>query len=93
MSKLSDFEVQELACYVCGLTEKQTDELLNKDDRSEEELLFDRYGIDFEQFYNIVSDLIKFTPVVQTALSGMKVQAFVRGNVTLARIFVEEQND
>lgn len=90
MRKLNDFEVQELACYVCGLNEEQTDEILNKDDGSEEELLFDRYGVDFEQFYNIVNDLIKFTPVIKTVLSGLKAHAFVKGNVTIARLFVEE---
>lgn len=88
-NKLSDFEVRELACYACGLSERQTDDILNKADGSEEEMLIKAYGVDIEQYSRIVTDLIKFTPLTKAALGDSKMHAFVRGNVAIARVFVE----
>lgn len=41
------------------------------------DLLYDRYEIDFDQFEKLVKDLLKFTPIVRTAVTNTKVHAFI----------------
>ena len=41
------------------------------------DLLYDLYGIDFDQFEKLAKDLLKFTPIVRTALTNTPVHAFI----------------
>ena len=91
MEKLRDFEVQELAGHMLGKSEDEVEEMLTRDDGTLDELLFEKYGVEFEQFYIIVNDLIKFTPIVQLGLTGSRFHAFVLGNMAIAKLNVEEK--
>ena len=91
MAKLRYYKVQELAGYMLGKSEEEVDEMLDQDDGTLDELLYEKYNVEFEQFYEIVNDLIKFTPIVQSVLSCSKFHAFVRDNVAIAKLTVEEK--
>jgi len=91
MEKLRDFEVQELAGHMLGKSEDEVEEMLNEDDGTLDELLLEKYNVEFEQFYIIVNDLIKFTPIVQLGLTGSRFHAFVLGNMAIAKLNVEEK--
>lgn len=41
------------------------------------DLLYDLYGVDFGQFEKLAKDLLKFTPIVRTALTNTPVHAFI----------------
>ncbi len=41
------------------------------------DLIYEKYGINSENFEKIVKDLVKFTPIIKTALTETKVQGFV----------------
>ncbi len=66
------WDIQELAAIACGLTEDQYSELLNsgKADEMLDEMLNSKFGMDLEQFSNVAEALLKFTPVLQSPLSG-----------------------
>jgi len=78
-----DWDIEELACLACGKTEAETEEIINNGEV--DELLADKYSIDFETYSKIVQDLLPFTPVVQTALTETKFHAFVHNNNTVVR--------
>lgn len=55
------------------------------------DLLYDRYEIDFDQFEKLVKDLLKFTPIVRTALTNTKVHAFINFKGDLNTILMREE--
>lgn len=92
---MSDFwETEELACYVLGKTEEESNEIIN-DPGSIDGLLLDRYEgqVDHNLFHQIVMDLLPFTPQINTALTEKPVHAFVRkdkhGYVSIVRMDAE----
>ena len=42
-----------------------------------EELLYKKYGIDFDEFETLIEDLLDYTPIVETAITNTKVHAFI----------------
>lgn len=89
------FDLQLLAGAALGLTEEQTDEIIN-DDEDFDTPLMEKFGVDFEQFSEVASALIHLTPTVQSPLTGKVSHAFVRqlggGNcVAIAKIDAKEQ--
>lgn len=42
-----------------------------------EELLYEKYGIDFDKFETLIEDLLDYTPIVRTAITNTKVHAFI----------------
>ena len=80
--KMDPMSVQELVCAVLGLDPNEDE---NEDWGLLEDLLFKRYEIDMEQFEKIAGDLLKLTPIVETAITGTKYHAFVRGDEIIAR--------
>lgn len=42
-----------------------------------EELLYEKYGIDFDKFEILIEDLLSYTPIVRTAITNTKVHAFI----------------
>ena len=42
-----------------------------------QELLYERYGIDYDMFEILINDLIEYTPIIRTALTNTKVHAFI----------------
>lgn len=93
---MSDYwETEELACYVLGKTEEETEAIIEEPGKVDE-LLMKRYDdqVDHELFHRIVEDLLPFTPKVQTALAKNFVHAFVRtdkhGPCTIVRMDANE---
>lgn len=69
------YEAQELACAILGLN---YDDLVDEGRENEiDEALYVKFGIDMDQFVNIVEALLPFTPIVQAGLTGNKYHAFV----------------
>lgn len=69
------YDAQELACAILGVNyyelvcEGREDEI--------EEAIYVKFGIDLEQFTNIVEALLPFTPIVQAKFTGIKYHAFI----------------
>lgn len=42
-----------------------------------EELLYEKYGIDFDKFETLIEDLLDYTPIVRTAITNTKVHALI----------------
>lgn len=40
-----------------------------------EELLYEKYGVDFDKFETLIEDLLDYTPIVETAITNTKVHA------------------
>lgn len=77
-------ELVDLVGAVLGKTEDEVEDL-HADDCAVDDLLFDRYGVDLEQFEKIAKDLLRLTPIVETEVTKTKIHAFVRGNEIIAR--------
>lgn len=71
------FDLQMLAGAALGLTEEQTEAIIN-DDEDFDSPLFDKFGIDLEMFGKVASALLPLTPTVNSPLSGKTYHAFVR---------------
>ena len=69
------YEVLELACLMMG---EDYDTIVNEgNEREIEIMLFDKYGIDIDQFELLIKDLIKFTPTWKSLLTESVYQGFV----------------
>lgn len=79
-----DWGIEELACAACGKSEDETDEIINNSEV--DDILHEKYGVDFEMYCAIVKDLLPMTPTVKAALSGTEYHAFVRGNGMLVKM-------
>lgn len=55
------------------------------------DFLYNKYEIDFEHFYKLVCDLIKFTPIIRTALTNTKVHAFINFKENPNLILMKEE--
>lgn len=89
------FDLQLLAGAALGLTEEQTDAIID-DDEDFDTPLMEKFGVDFDQFAEVASALMPLTPTVQSPLSGEVSHAFVRqlggGNcVAIAKMKAKEQ--
>lgn len=69
--------MQELAGAALGLTEDQTEDIINGDEDFDTPLL-EKFNVDFEQFSNVAEALLKLTPVLKSPLSGDLDHAFVK---------------
>ena len=85
-----EWEIDELACKVCGKTEDEAEQIIN--DAEVDNMLYEKYEISAEQYYEIVKDLLPYTPIVQTALTSAKYHAFIdeKESRMLARLEVKE---
>lgn len=82
-----EWEIDELACAVCGKNEEQTEQIINNG--GIDEMLYEKYEISDEQYYNIIEDLMPFLPLVQAAISGTRYHAFLRP--TEQRMLVKQE--
>ena len=78
-----EWDIEELACIACGKDEFEAERIIN--DSETDDMLDERYSIDFETYCAIVKDLLPLTPTVTTAIRGKRVNAFVRGNVCIVQ--------
>ena len=71
---MSYWDVQELACKMLNL---DYDTLVNEGREDEiDNAIYEKFEIGMEQFYDIVKELIRFTPVLSGGLTDTKVHAF-----------------
>lgn len=71
---LDHFDLQELAGLVCGMTDKESDAVINDDEDFCTPLL-NKLGVDFEQFSQVASALINnlnlgFSPMTERIYLG-----------------------
>ena len=71
------FDLQMLAGSALGLTEEQTEAIIN-DDEDFDSPLIEKFGVDLDMFGEIASALLPLTPTVNSPLSGKVYHAFVR---------------
>ena len=84
-------EVQELACLMLG---KDYESIVNNyDENNIDEALYEEYGVDINNFYRIIKDLIEFTPSWQSPLTKELYQGFVvpEGDMGLMRAVIKEK--
>ena len=85
------YEILELACAILGLN---FDELVDEGRENEiEEALYKKFGIDMEQFCNIVDALLPFTPIVESAFLGQKYHAFINEKERVMIVKVEQKKE
>ncbi len=73
----SYWDYQELAGAALGLTEEQTENIIN-DNEDFDTPLMEKFGIDFEQFMSVAEALLKLTPTIKSAITKDVHNAFVR---------------
>ncbi|EGQ8094297.1 hypothetical protein ACUB1N_000009 [Vibrio cholerae] len=71
------FDIQQLAGAALGLSEEQTDEIIN-DDEDFDTPLMDKFGIDLDTFGCVAEALLPLTPHVSSPLTKTVYHAFVR---------------
>lgn len=82
------WDIQQLAAYATGMTEDQYSEFLNNDGDFDE-LLHEKFEIEFEQFSKVAEALLLLTPKVQAGISGDVYHAFVNDGAMVLRTKVE----
>lgn len=70
-----EWDIEELAYRAMGKTNEQAEAAINDGDI--DQAIFDKYEISFEQYCEVVKDLLPFTPAVKAGLSGKAFHAFV----------------
>lgn len=70
-----EWEIEELAYRAMGKTDEEAEKEVNDGDI--DQAIYDKYGCDFETYCKIVKDLIKFTPLITSSLTGKIFHAFV----------------
>lgn len=70
-------DLQMLAGAALGLTEEQTEDIINDDEDFDSPLL-EKFDVDLEQFGEIAEALLPFTPTLYSELSKTVYHAFVR---------------
>lgn len=82
------WQVEELAAYASGMTEEQYSEFLN-DEGDFDELLHEKFEVDFNTFEKIAEALLLLTPKVKAGISGDTYHAFVKDSAMVLRQKVE----
>jgi len=70
-----DWDIEELAYRAMGKTDEEAEKEINDGDI--DQAIYDKYDCSFETYCEIVKDLIKFTPLVGSQLTGKNFHAFV----------------
>ena len=71
-----DWDIEELAYRAMGRTEEEAEKAIN-DSEDIDDALYEKYEVSFEQYKEIVKDLLPFTPQIKAAVSGTLFHAFV----------------
>ena len=75
MNNIDYIEVEQLACLMLG---KDYDSLIEKYGEDGISIAFsEAYGVELFDFWDILEDLIKFTPTWKSSLTGKTYQGFV----------------
>ena len=71
------FDIQRLAGAALGLTDDETDEVIDTDEDFDTPLL-EKFGIDLDTFGNVAEALLPLTPMISSPLTKTVYHAFVR---------------
>lgn len=84
-------DIDELFYRAIGKTEEETENILSKSP-DVPHLISTIYGVDVQQYYNIVKDLIKLTPIHGSLLIKKRFHAFVDNEkgVAIAKLIINE---
>ena len=74
--RLSNFELQELACAMMKFSEEETEDAFNNDEI--DYLFYEKYKFDLSYMYDVISDLIRLTPIIESAITKEKFYAFIK---------------
>jgi hypothetical protein len=72
---MDEMEFENLAALMLGGSQEKADKII--EEYQLDELLMEKYGLDFNTWMRISADLLPFTPKVQTAIAKNVVHAFV----------------
>ncbi|HFS8442622.1 TPA: hypothetical protein ACH2LO_000654 [Vibrio cholerae] len=71
------FDIQRLAGAVLGLTDDETDDVIDTNEDFDTPLL-EKFGIDLDTFGNVAEALLPLTPMISSPLTKTVYHAFVR---------------
>jgi hypothetical protein len=75
---MNSLDAENLACIAAGIEEYSEYEDIDA-------ALYEKFDVDLEQFTKIAEALLILTPLVETAIGGDVVHAFVKENIIIAR--------
>lgn len=84
-----EWDIEELAYMAMGKTEKETEVAINDDDIDIDDETLKKYDISFDQYCEIVKDLLPFTPKIKSGISGNIFHAFVVEEDGMGRAIVK----
>ena len=94
MSKIGGIDLEMLAGAALGWSEEKTEEFID-DDGDWDWILYEKLGVELEEFGVIADALIKLTPVLESPLTKNKHHAFVRhieeGFIAIAKMAPDEE--
>ena len=85
-----EWDIEELAYKAMGKTSEEAEKEVNDGDIYD--AIYDKYGIDFETYCEIVKDLLPFTKIIKTAITGDKFYAFVDNKEARAIVKIDVCN-
>ena len=77
MKKIASIELEMLAGAAIGWTEEETEDFID-DDGDWDHVLYEKLGIELEEFATIANALIHLTPALESALTKSKHHVFGR---------------
>lgn len=75
---ISLLDLQMLMGAALGLTEEQTEDIINRDETDLDDQFYEKFDVDTEAFGNLVEALLPLTPMIQSPLTQQLYHAFVR---------------
>jgi hypothetical protein len=78
IARLEWFEAEELAIHLCCLSEDADAEAI-------ETALFDKFGIEFDQFQSLVAHLIPLCMIAESPITRRTYRGFASGETWLAK--------
>lgn len=72
------WDAQQLVGAALGLTEEAFEKIIDEDESQLDDLLFEKFEVDFDQFMKIATALLNLTPLVESAITKELHHAFVR---------------
>jgi hypothetical protein len=70
-----EWDIEELAYRAMGKNSEETEEAINDGDI--DDAIHEKYETDFDTYSKIVKDLLPFTPLIKSGISGDVFHAFV----------------
>ena len=89
--EMIEWDIEELAYRAMGKSESETEDAVNDGDI--EDAIYEKYEVSFSAYCQIVKDLLPFTQIVESPLSGSQFHAFVDNAQSRAIVKMEVKNE